>query len=144
VGVDRDAQALSTLEGERGIETRCADLEAGEWPFAPASFDGLVVTNYLHRPLFPALGEALRPGGVLIYETFAVGNERFGRPSNPAFLLRRDELHEAFRAHHIVAFEQGEIRDPAPGVVQRICVVVGASGAGDQRGVTALPPTPLG
>jgi SAM-dependent methyltransferase len=144
VAVDRDEQALSILAHESGIEVRCADLEDGSWPFAPASFDGLVVTNYLHRPLFPALVDVLRPGGVLIYETFAVGHERFGRPSNPAFLLRRDELLQVFGAHQIVAFEQGEVRDPAPAVVQRICAVAGTPATGGTSVVTALPQTPLG
>src|SRR5207244_5691476 len=92
VGVDRDEAALVALRGIGGAEIHVADIEAGPWPFAPGGFDGVVVTHFLHRPLFPDLVGALRPGGVLIYETFALGNERYGRPSNPAFLLRPDEL----------------------------------------------------
>jgi len=85
------------------------------------------VANYLHRPLFPLLVDALREGGVLIYETFMLGNERFGRPSNPNFLLRPGELLEAFGGPlTVVAFEQGEVVLPKPAVVQRLCAVRGA------------------
>jgi hypothetical protein len=81
----------------------------------------VVVANYLHRPLFPALAAALAPGGVLLYETFMAGNERFGRPSNPAFLLRPGELWSAFDGLQIVAFEQGLARSPKPAMRQRLC-----------------------
>jgi SAM-dependent methyltransferase len=124
VAVDRDAQALASIEGEAGIETLCADLEAAPWPFSPQSFDAVVVTNYLHRPLFDFLRAALREGGVLVYETFALGNERYGRPSNPAFLLRRDELLSLVAPLQVVAFEQGVIHLPKTAVVQRICAVL--------------------
>ena len=76
--VDRDAAALAQLEGVPRVTTRCADLEAGAWPYAGCTFDAIVVTNYLHRPLFPLLAAALAPGGVLIYETFRLGNESYG------------------------------------------------------------------
>ncbi len=128
VALDRDEQALRSLASEPGIEVVHADVEAGPWPFAPRSFEGIVVTNYLHRPLFPALRDSLAEGGVLIYETFAVGNERYGRPSNPAFLLRRDELLEAVRPLEIVAFEQGRVSRPRTAVVQRICAMKGVPG----------------
>jgi hypothetical protein len=91
-------------------------------------YDGIVVTNYLHRPLFAPLVAALAPGGVLIYETFAVGNERFGRPRNPDFLLRPGELLTAFADLTIVAFEQGEIIRPRPAAIQRIAAVNGPVG----------------
>jgi hypothetical protein len=82
------------------------------------------VTNYLYRPLFPHLLDALATGGVLIYETFALGNERFGRPANPHFLLRAGELLDAFSsALTVVAFEQGVVSSPCPAVVQRLCGV---------------------
>ncbi len=126
VALDRDEQALQTLRAEPGIEVMHADVESGPWPFAPRSFDGIVVTNYLHRPIFSALVDSIADEGVLIYETFAVGNERYGRPSNPAFLLRRDELLEAVKPLEIVAFEQGRVSRPRPAVVQRICAVRGA------------------
>src|SRR5712691_9799850 len=126
VGVDRDEAALGALQGTEGIEIHIADIEAGPWPFAPCGFDGVVVTNYLWRPLFPNLVEALRPGGALIYETFALGNERYGRPSNPAFLLRPNELLHSVEPLAVVAFEQGLITAPKPAVVQRMCAVLGA------------------
>ena len=120
--VDRDAVRLATLADVPGIETRCADLEGGPWPYAAGQFAGIVVTNYLWRPLMPALMAALGKGGVLIYETFMIGNERLGKPSNPAFLLRKDELRFIVREHlDIVAFEQGEVTLPRPMVIQRIC-----------------------
>jgi SAM-dependent methyltransferase len=121
--VDRDPQALAALAGAARVTTLEADLEGGNpWPLPGRSFAGIVVTNYLHRPLFPRLLESLAPGGVLIYETFALGNERFGRPSNPHFLLRAGELLDAFSADlTVVAFEQGFVSAPCPAVVQRFC-----------------------
>lgn len=121
--VDRDAQALAGLRGHVGVEVVEADLEAGDWPLGLRRFDGIVVANYLHRPLFPHLLAALAEGGVLIYETFMLGNERFGRPSSPDFLLRPGELLEAFGSLQIVAFEQGEVAMPKPAVLQRLCAV---------------------
>jgi SAM-dependent methyltransferase len=124
LAVDRDADALSTLAGVRGVETRVADLEAGGWPLGDERLDAIVVTNYLHRPLFAPMLAALAPDGALLYETFAVGNEAYGRPSNPDFLLREGELLERVSGRlHVVAFEQGEIALPKPAVVQRICAV---------------------
>ena len=124
VAVDVDAHALATLADVSGVTTRVADLEGGTWPFAAAAFDAIVVANYLHRPLLPHLLNALAADGVLLYETFAVGNEAFGRPSNPAFLLRESELLESVGAHvSIVAFEQGRIGHERVAVVQRIAAV---------------------
>jgi len=108
VGVDRDEAALVAHRGIGGVEIRVADIEAGPWPFAP---------------LFPDLVGALRPGGVLIYETFALGNERYGRPSNPAFLLRPDELLHSLEPLAVVAFEQGLVSEPKQAVIQRVCAV---------------------
>lgn len=122
--VDRDAEALAALSGVPGVHARQADLENGPWPYPGERFDGVVVANYLHRPLFPALLEALAPGGVLIYETFAAGNERFGRPSNPAFLLNPGELLEVVRGRlRVLAYEDLVITEPRPAAVQRICAV---------------------
>jgi hypothetical protein len=98
-----------------------ADLEAGAWPFAGERFGAIVVTNYLHRPLFPQLAESLAEEGVLIYETFMAGNEQLGRPSNPAFLLKPGELLEAFASLTPLAFEQGYVERPKPAMVQRLC-----------------------
>ena len=124
--VDRDSAALAALAGVTGITTRCADLESAPWPCGAGRFDGIVVANYLHRPLVPALLSALRPGGVMIYETFALGNEKLGRPSNPEFLLRPDELLQWVDGRlHVLAFEQGLVARPKPAVIQRICAVHG-------------------
>ena len=112
LAVDRDAGALAACAGHPRIETRMLDLEAGAWPLAGEVFGAIVVTNYLHRPLFPHLRAALARGGVLLYETFAIGNERFGRPANPDFLLRTGELLQLAAAPPhpltVVAFEQGQ------------------------------------
>lgn len=116
VAVDRAPQSIP---GARFVQ---ADLEAGgAWPFARERFAGIVVTNYLHRPLLPHLLASLAPDGVLIYETFMSGNERHGKPSNPAFLLRAGELFEAFRVLHVLAFEQGRTAAPKLAVIQRLC-----------------------
>jgi len=121
--VDGDAEALAWLDGVPGVTTRHADLEAGPWPYFGHSFDGIVVTNYLHRPLLPNLLAALGENGILIYETFMVGNERLGKPENPAYLLRSGELLELVRKRFtVIAFEQGEVAEPRPAVVQRLCV----------------------
>lgn len=126
LAVDRDAEVLAMLRGQHGIEPRYADLEADPWPFADRQFDGIIVTNYLHRPLWPSLIAALAANGVLIYETFMVGNEAFGKPANPDYLLRPNELLEAFLPElAVVAFEQGEIAAPRPAMVQRLCAIRG-------------------
>jgi SAM-dependent methyltransferase len=125
--VDRDTTALLPL-AEPGCEVRQIDLETGEsWPLGD-EYDGIIVTNYLHRPLLPAIGRALAAGGVSIYQTFAHGNERFGRPCNPDFLLRPCELLETFAMLTVVAFEQGEASAPRPAVVQCLTAVHGPSG----------------
>jgi hypothetical protein len=122
--VDRDPAGLLPLAGPR-CNVRAVDLETGAaWPLG-GGYDGIVVTNYLHRPLLPAIVEALGEGGVLIYETFMLGNERFGRPRNPEFLLRPGELLEACSGLTPVAFEQGEVTDPRPAMVQRIAAING-------------------
>ena len=121
--VDRDVEALARITATApGIVTRQADLEGGLWPYHGRAFDGIVVTNYLFRPLLPMLLDALEENGVLIYETSMVGNERFGKPSNQDFLLCQDELLDLVRPRlTVVAFEQGEIDVPRPAVVQRLC-----------------------
>jgi SAM-dependent methyltransferase len=108
IAVDRDADALA----------------GAAWPFTGARFDAIVVVNYLHRALFPQLLAALAPDGALLYETFASGNEQFGRPSNPEFLLREGELLGMTRARlTVVAFEQGRVGDARIAVVQRLAAV---------------------
>jgi SAM-dependent methyltransferase len=117
--VDRDSAALAQ---EPGVTVVQADLEDGSpWPLGDRKFAGIVVTNYLHRPLFPVLVHSLAPGGVLIYETFALGNEQFGRPRNPDFLLKSGELLAAFASLTVVAYEHGRVESPRPSAVQRIC-----------------------
>jgi SAM-dependent methyltransferase len=126
IAVDRDADALAAAAGE-GIATLQVDLETpgAAWPFAPGRFAGVVVTNYLHRPLFGQIAAALAPNGVLIYETFARGNEVFGKPSNPDFLLSPGELLAlAGRGGlRVVAYEDGVVDRPKPARVQRLCAV---------------------
>ncbi|MEN3277938.1 MAG: hypothetical protein V7631_3728 [Massilia sp.] len=124
LAVDRDPDALAAAAGE-GIVTLQADLEieCAPWPFAAGRFAGIVVTNYLHRPLLASLCASLAPEGVLIYETFALGNEVFGKPSNPAFLLRPGELLEMAGAAglKVIAYEDGIVTEPKPARVQRLC-----------------------
>ena len=118
--VDRDAAALATLAGT--AETLAADIENGPWPLAGRSFDAVVVTNYLWRPLMPRVLEAVGPGGVLLYETFAQGNETVGKPSRPDFLLAPGELLRACAGLRVVAYEDGFLPDPQR-FVQRIAAV---------------------
>lgn len=115
VAVDREPQSIP------GVRFVQADLEGGAWPFAGQRFGAVIVTNYLYRPLFPAIEAALAGEGVLIYETFMVGNEKFGRPSNPAFLLREAELLQAFPRLTPVAFEQGYVERSKGAMIQRLC-----------------------
>ena len=122
--VDRDEAALSHLCGIANVAAVTADLESGAWPYAGRKFDGVVVSRYLHRPLLPLLADLLHPQGVLIYETFMVGNERFGKPSNPDFLLRTNELLDVFAPRlKVVAFEQGQVSRPKAAEIQRICAI---------------------
>jgi SAM-dependent methyltransferase len=128
--VDRDAEALRGLAGIYGVTAREVDLEGGPWPYAGRSFDAIVVTNYLHRPLFPHLLAALADGGVLIYETFAAGNERYGRPRNPDFLLKPGELLELTRGRlRVVAYEDVHVEVPRPAMIQRLCAINQSAGA---------------
>jgi SAM-dependent methyltransferase len=125
LAVDRDGSALASLAGIGGIRTHTADLEREPWPFGAARFDAIVVANYLHRPLLAPLVDALADDGVLLYETFARGNEAYGRPTNPDFLLQRDELLQLARDRlAVVAFEQGVIAAPGGrAVVQRLAAL---------------------
>jgi SAM-dependent methyltransferase len=126
--VDADIGGLSDLAEERAVEIVAADLEGAPWPFGGRRFDAVIVTNYLHRPLLPLLAAAVADGGWLIYETFARGNEAFGKPSNPAFLLAPGELLEAVRgALTVVGYEHGEVETPRPAVIQRVAAVRGSA-----------------
>jgi SAM-dependent methyltransferase len=125
VGLDRDIAGLADLRGDPLVEIVQADLENGApWPLPGRRFAGIVVTNYLHRPLFPTLVEALEPGGALLYETFAAGNQKYGKPSNPDFLLREGELLDVVRGKlRVVAYEAVEEETPRRAVVQRIAAI---------------------
>jgi SAM-dependent methyltransferase len=123
--VDRDPQAVAAVSRIPGVHAIVADLEGGPWPYPGRSFDGIVVANYLHRPLLPVLRASLAEGGVLIYETFAAGNERFGKPSNPLFLLQPGELLDMAAGTRIIAYEDLYVATPKPAMVQRICAVLG-------------------
>lgn len=126
VAVDQNADSLLEAAGD-GIVTSQIDLEAdgAVWPFGPNRFNGIVVTNYLHRPLIADMLASLAPNGVLIYETFSEGNAQFGKPSNPDFLLVPGEL-LGWAARHelrVIAFEDGRVESPKPALVQRMCAV---------------------
>lgn len=129
IAVDRDATSMNGLANVAGVDVRVADLEAAAWPFAAERFGAIVVANYLHRPLLPHITAALAPDGVLLYETFATGNARFGKPSRPAFLLQGAELLATFGASMtVVAFEQGEVQG-----VERCAVVQRFAAVGSAR-----------
>lgn len=119
-GVDRNAEALA-LAAAAG-QTVLADIENGPWPFAGQTFDAVVVTHYLWRPLLPTLVQSLAEGGVLIYETFTAGNETVGKPSRPEFLLQPGELLRATSGLRTVAYEEG-FETPPDRFVQRIVAV---------------------
>lgn len=120
-GVDRDAAALAPLRDIAEIIE--ADIEDGPWPLACRQFDLVLVTNYLWRPLLPAIVAAVAPGGWLLYETFAIGQERIGRPARPEFLLRPGELLDACQGLRIVAYEDGFEQAVNPRCVQRVAAV---------------------
>ena len=123
--VDLDTSGLEDLRRQPQLEIVQADLENGSpWPLPGRRFGAVVVTNYLWRPLFPPILESLDDGGVLLYETFARGNEAYGRPTNPEFLLEPGELIEVVRGRlQIVAYEHGYVERPRPAVKQRLCAV---------------------
>ncbi|KAB2846731.1 MAG: class I SAM-dependent methyltransferase [Hyphomicrobiaceae bacterium] len=120
-GVDRNIEGLSDLAGRSDVEIIKADLEAGAPPpFAGRRFEAVVVTNYLWRPILPAIIEAVAADGILLYETFALGQERHGRPSNPRYLLKPNELLDFVHGKlFVAAFEDGFLEGP-PGRRRRV------------------------
>ncbi|MDP3170278.1 MAG: class I SAM-dependent methyltransferase [Polaromonas sp.] len=121
--VDQAQPAIDSIAiPAQHCEKVVADIETGPWPFAGRRFDAVVVTNYLWRPLMPALLDSLATGGVLIYETFAQGNETVGKPSRPDFLLRPGELLDICQGLRVVAFEDGYLEAP-PRFTQRIAAI---------------------
>jgi SAM-dependent methyltransferase len=122
--VDRDLSRMADLHGVAGLEMHETDLEDGAGRLPNGQFGGVIVTNYLWRPLLPAIVEAVADQGVLLYETFADGNEAYGKPRNPDFLLQPGELLDAARGQlQVIAYENGMTNDPRPAVIQRICAV---------------------
>lgn len=124
---DRDVSGVADLAGMPCVDILEADFENGPWPLTGRRFGGVVVANYLWRPILSRLMEIVTPGGVLLYETFAKGNEAYGRPRNPDFLLQPGELLEAVRGRlEVIAYEQRIVNRPGPAVVQRIAARRGA------------------
>ena len=119
-GVDRNPDAIAAVSPLG--EAICADIENGTWPLQGRTFGGVVVTNYLWRPLWPHILDSLAPNGVLIYETFSAGNESVGKPSRPDFLLHPAELLKVCQDVRVVAFEEGFLVQPER-FVQRIVAV---------------------
>ncbi|MET0543394.1 MAG: class I SAM-dependent methyltransferase [Variovorax sp.] len=124
-GVDRSQEA--TDSAARFGDVLRADIEVGPWPFAGQAFDAVVVTNYLWRARLSDIVSAVAPGGVLLYETFAAGNEKFGKPSRPDFLLRPGELLAASAGLRVIAYEDGQLAEPDR-CVQRIAAVRAVAG----------------
>jgi len=135
-GIDRDAAATEPLRAVAEIVV--ADLEGAPWPLPGRRFDAVVVTNYLWRPLWPALRAALVDGGVLVYETFAHGQHLIGRPARPDFLLQPGELLQAFAGLQVVAYEDGLESDP-PRRVQRLVALAGSHVAPPLQADTQRP-----
>ena len=138
-GVDRSAEALAAA-ADFG-QTIEADIENGPWPFPDLRFDAVVVTHYLWRELLPTLLSSLAPGGVLLYETFAAGNETVGKPSRADFLLQPGELLNASAGLRVVAYEDGYLEDPAR-FIQRIAAVREESGGPHKAYPLASPSHP--
>ena len=129
-GVDRAPEAIDAVASLG--EALLADIEKGPWPFSGRAFAGVVVTNYLWRELLPAIVQSVAPGGALIYETFAAGNETVGKPSRPDFLLQPGELLAACAGLRVIAYEDGFLDEPAR-FVQRIAAVRPLPGASPLR-----------
>lgn len=120
--VDRDVGGV--VNAPAAVHLRQADLEVEPWPYLGKTFAGVIATNYLHRSLMATLIASVAPAGLLIYETFSAGNEQYGHPSRPAFLLQPGELLETVRGHlQVIAFEDIYVDSPRPAKMQRIAAV---------------------
>ena len=142
VAADCNILGLEDLRKQKSLEIVEIDLETAN-PFVPGGilhgriFTGIIVTNYLHRLILSNLIGALADDGVLIYETFSGGNERYGHPRNPDYLLRPGELLETARKRlQVIAYENGLIQEPRMAVVQRLCAVNSSS-----DGLATNPPS---
>lgn len=120
--VDKDVSGVADLSSDTTCTIMKADLESDAWPLDGKCFDVVIVTNYLWRPILPRIVESVAAGGVLLYQTFMLGNEVFGRPRNPDFLLRPGELeHMAADAQlSVLDYFEGEVSEPKPAVIQRL------------------------
>ncbi len=138
VAIDRDVSGIADLAGHAGLEMVHADLEDGTpFPIEGRRFAAVVVTNYLFRPLLPVLVATVDHDGIFMYETFAAGNERFGRPTNPDFLLRPGELLDAVRGRlRVIAYEDVVVVEPSPAAIQHICAI------GPGRDMAIVPTAP--
>lgn len=125
--LDKDVSGLNDISGAPNLEIIESDLETGaDYVLKGRRFSAIVVVNYLYRPLFAELIDGLASGGVLIYQTFMQGNEAYGRPRNPDFLLQENELKEVFgKKLTVTAFEQGYTAIPSPAMTQKICAIKG-------------------
>ena len=132
VGIDRNSEAIAAVSPLG--KTYCADIENGPWPAPDQSFGGVIVTNYLWRPLMPRILESIKPQGFLIYETFALGHETIGKPSRPDFLLQHGELLQICAQMHVIAYEDGYSEQP-PKFVQRIVASPQVPNAGQRFGL---------
>lgn len=124
--VDKLTDALDDLKANPKANVVTADLEDGSpWPLKDQTFDAVIVVNYLYRPIWPQILDSLNPGGILIYETFAMGNETYSRPRNPDHLLKQSELLDISENRlQVLGFEQGLVTNAdIPGVKQRLCAV---------------------
>lgn len=144
--VDIDTSGVTDLKEKPGVEIVAEDLEGGgAWPLEGRRFAGVVVTNYLWRPVLPNIVDLVAPGGLLIYETFARGNEAYGRPRNPDFLLGPGELIEAVRGRlTVVAYGQQVVAEPRPAVIQHIAAHRPASADGRPQAASVRAPTRSG
>ena len=122
--VDIDTTLVKQNFSNKKLNIVKCDLETlSSWPFGKNSFLGIIVVNYLHRPLYSRIMESLEEGGVLIYQTFADGNSRYGKPKNPDYLLKRGELKTVFGGMRIISYQHGYLSYPSQSVVQRICCI---------------------
>ncbi len=137
--IDRDIACGQALAGVTGVRFRNLDLESGPWPLEPDAYDAIVVANYLHRPRLALLARSLRKGGLLIYETFAHGQQCLGRPTCPDYLLAPFELAAVFAPLlHVLAFEDGLVQEPRPARVQRLCAIRADRSRPDQLALPAV------